>query len=103
MTKFVERFNQALALRGMTAAELSRKTGLDEATISNYRKGRYIPKTDKLLPICSALDVSLSWILGYDSAPEESDEAITDLFAQLPESQQSQVLDYIRFLLNNQK
>ena len=103
MTVFAKRLNQALALRGMTAAELSRKTGLGEATISNYRKGRYVPKNDKMFLICSALNVSASWLLGYDVNPEKSDAAITELFERLPDDQQRQVLDYIRFLLNNQK
>lgn len=103
MTVFAKRLNQALDLRGMTAADLSRKTGLDEGTISNYRKGRYMPKSDKLYLICDALNVTASWLFGYDVNPEKSDAAITDLFSQLPEQQQSQVLDYIRFLLNNQK
>lgn len=103
MTIFAQRFNHALDLRGMTAAELSRKTGIDEGTISNYRKGKYMPKSDKLYLICDALNVRASWLFGYDVNPQESDAAITDLFEQLTTQQQEQVLDYIRFLIANQK
>ena len=62
MTIFAERLNQMLSMRGMTAAELSRKTGIGEATISNYRAGRITPKNDNAYLIASALKVSPSWL-----------------------------------------
>ena len=97
------RINMALEFRGMTAADLSRRTGIDETSLSNYRKGKYAPRQDRIYLISQALNVKPSWLMGFDADPTAADTAITDLFEKLPEEQQRQVLDYIRFLLNNQK
>lgn len=98
-----KRLSQAMEFRGMSAAELSRRTGINESAISHYRKGEYAPKQDRIYLISNALNVRPSWLLGYDTDPAPVDAAITDLFEQLPTRQQEQVLDYVRFLLNNQK
>ena len=61
---FSDRLNRALEARHITAAELARKIGVDEATISNYRKGKYKPKQDRTEEIAIALNVSLAYLLG---------------------------------------
>lgn len=66
MEAFSERFNKALNARHMTAAELSRRSGIDEGTISNYRKGRYVPKQVKLEIVAKALDVNIAWLMGAE-------------------------------------
>jgi len=66
MESFAERINKALVARRMTAAELSRRSGIDEATISNYRKGKYEPRQVKLELVAKALDVSIGWLMGAD-------------------------------------
>ena len=104
MTIFQQRLEYALALRGMTAAELSRKTNLAEATISQYRSGYCQPKDKNLYKICKALGVSPAWMLGFDEADERVvNKAITDLIPLLTEDQQKQAEQYIRFLIANQK
>ena len=42
MDSFANRFTKALELKNITAAELSRILGLNEGTISNYKKGNYV-------------------------------------------------------------
>lgn len=74
---FFERFNLALELRQVTPAELSRKTGIDEAAISNYRNGKYKAKQDKLYLISQALRVSPAWLMGYDVPMTEHMETNT--------------------------
>lgn len=63
---FAQRLTQALEIRNITAAELSRRLGLNEGTISNYKKGVYEPKQRRLDSISKALDVSIPWLMGYD-------------------------------------
>lgn len=98
-----QRITTALEYRGMTAAELSRKTGIDEGALSNYRSGKYAPRQDRIYLISQALDVTPSWLMGFDTDPAAAEGAVTELFEKLPKEQQGQVLDYMRFLLNNQK
>lgn len=69
MTTFKDRLLAALSDKSMSAAELSRLSGIDEATISNYKKEKYVPKQKKAEAIANALGVPTSWLLG---AKEES-------------------------------
>lgn len=66
ISNFTERLNEALLKRNMTAAELSRSTGIDEGSISNYRKGRCIAGQKNLDKITRALNVSVTWLMGLD-------------------------------------
>lgn len=66
MASFAERLSEALRIRNMSPAELSKKIGVNEGTISNYRKGKYEPKQIRLEEIASALRVSIAWLMGND-------------------------------------
>lgn len=68
---FAERLIEALEARGMSAAELSRRLGVDEGTVSNYKKGRYEPKQLRLQKISDTLNVSIAWLLGADVPMEK--------------------------------
>lgn len=71
MAAFKDRLNEALSMRNMTAAELSRLSGIDEGTLSNYKKGKYEPKQRKLESIAIALNVSIAWLMGADVPMEK--------------------------------
>lgn len=66
VARLQDRLRDALTIRGMKAAELSKKTDIDRGTISYYMSGKSSPKEDKLYLICSTLNVSEAWMLGYD-------------------------------------
>lgn len=78
MKKFQERLNQALNMRKMTAAELSRRTRVPAAVISQYRSGRYEPKQDRVDLFASVLRVNAAWLMGYDIEPENNNEISID-------------------------
>ena len=61
-----DRLNKALQLRGMTAAELSRKTGINKSSLSRYLTGESIPRSLAIGKMAEALHVSPAWVLGYD-------------------------------------
>lgn len=105
MTIFQTRLEEALRMADMTPAELSRKTGISPSVISYYRHGTNEPKSKQLYAIATALNVSPSWLMGYD-IPEngsELDSALSALWQSLNDSQKRQALDYIRFLAVSQK
>lgn len=60
LIRFPERLN--LAMKGMTNVELAGKTGLTEATIRNYRKGKSYPPLDKLKELADACNCPLGWL-----------------------------------------
>lgn len=66
MENFEIRLNKALELRRMTPAELCRRIGCSEGTMSNYRSGAYKPRQKRLEQIASALDVPVAWLMGAD-------------------------------------
>ena len=91
MSKQEERKNrigEALSLRNMKKVELSEKTGLNKASISNWINQRYQPKQTPIFLMAKALDVSEMWLAGYDCPMERSEmqkknDALTDIVVRL--------------------
>lgn len=63
---FKSRLQEALVATGMLASELAEKTGISEANISNYIKGKYVAKQDKCYLLAKALDVDPGWLMTGD-------------------------------------
>ena len=81
ISTFSERLNEALEIKNISPAELSRQSGIIEATISNYRKGKYKPKQPNLEKIAKALNVSVAWLLGVDVPMQPSYDDTFDIFS----------------------
>lgn len=80
---FAERLTLALDLRGLSAADLSRATGVSEGTISCYKKGKYQAKQNRVYDFAKALRVDPSWLMGYD-VPMEADRPTATTAASVP-------------------
>ena len=63
---FSYRLAACMARMNMKASDLSKKTGIDKGAISNYLKGKYIPKQDNLYQLSRVLCVSPAWLSGID-------------------------------------
>ena len=100
MTVFQIRLEQALQESGLTPADLSRRSGVAESTLSSYRSGAYAPRNKKLYAIATALNVSPSWLMGYDLELNEDalDLALQSVWSEMSDEQKRQTLDYMRFL-----
>lgn len=68
-----KRIETALRVRKMTAAELSRRTGISRGDISHYINGLYKPKQNRISIMAEALNVSPVWLMGFDVAMSESE------------------------------
>lgn len=63
--------NRRLEL-GMTMLELSKKVGVSEATISRWESGDIANmKRDKIIRLANALNVSPSFVMGWEDSPTE--------------------------------
>jgi len=51
---------------GVKAADLSKRTGLSKAQISQYVNGVYEAKQQALYKLAVALNVSEAWLMGHD-------------------------------------
>lgn len=58
-----EHFQQLLDKYGVTAYKVAKETGVTTATLTNWKKGKYTPKPDKLQKIADYFGVPLSYLL----------------------------------------
>ncbi len=63
---FANRFRQALEIRDKKPADVSRETGIAKSSLSEYLKGEYEPKQDKIFLIAKSLSVDPGWLMGAD-------------------------------------
>ncbi len=58
-----ERIFERLNELKMSQTEFSEKTGIKMSTMSEWKKKGTNPSSEKIMPICLALDVSPEWLL----------------------------------------
>lgn len=61
-----KRIVDLMEIRGLTQSELSQRTGITQSSLSDYIKGKYRPKQDKIDLISKALGVSPAYLMGWD-------------------------------------
>ena len=71
---FSNRLQKALDMNSMKPSTLAEKTKIDKSLISNYLSGNYKAKQDKLSLLAEALNVSETWLMGYDVPGEDNNE-----------------------------
>ena len=85
-----ERLNEAMKLRNIKQAEVSRLSGIDKSSISLYLKGKYAPKGDKLYRLATVLGVSPVWLSGFNVPRNEDNQKqeynIPDGFMPVPKT-----------------
>ena len=65
-----EYFQRLLDKYGVTAYKVAKETGVTTATLTNWKKGKYTPKPDKLQKIADYFGVPLSYLLtGVEDEP----------------------------------
>ena len=79
---------------------------LTKQDLSQYVSGKTEPNQDKLEILSMALNVDITWLMGFD-VPTERTPATTDelirLFNSLDSNQQKNALDYLQFLKSQKK
>lgn len=112
VTELKNRLTLALSVREMTPIELSEKTGISKSSISQYMSGYSKPKNDRIYLISKALNISETWLMGYN-VPMDRDKEPEDMFLRQLLSKHKQVLlDYhsldeqgretVRYIMNNE-
>lgn len=81
-TLMIERLRTLMREKDITQAELSRLTGIRASSISDWLKGKYTPKQDKIALLADALRVTPAWLLGYGKEEDKKPKVI-DLQAEL--------------------
>lgn len=110
------RLKMALSVRNMTQSELCKQTKIPKSALSEYVKGLYEPKQDRLLILSEALNVDPVWLMGFNVPMEneqkkfsphdtltEGEKVMLELFRRIPEDQQPIVLAMINAALCTDK
>ena len=84
--EFRYRLIKAMDREGIRAADLARKTGLLESTISQYRSGYAKPKEERLAILANALHVSPVWLMGLDVPMDVQTNVHDDRYYEDPEA-----------------
>lgn len=74
---FQNRLRIAIDNKGISQAELGRRTGINRQIISDYLHGKYEAKQDNIFLLARELNVSEGWLMGLEdekSKPKTLDE-----------------------------
>ena len=110
-----ERFDKLKESRGVTVYAVSKATGITATTFTNWKKGKYVPKRDKMQLIADYFNVSVDYLMTgkeikHEIYNEESahlvgkirrNKELTDAllkYFELPEKKQKLVLELINTL-----
>ena len=91
MPTFRERLEEAIALRNISPAELSKISGVNEGAISQYRKGAYKASQRSLEKLSIALNVSIPWLMGADVPMENAPKRPSNIIS-MPQMKEWKVL-----------
>lgn len=83
-----DRLKEAMDEIGKKQADLVRETGLNRGTISRYLSGEVEPRQDAAYKLALALNVSETWLWGYDvpkerSAGQKKNDDLVKIIAQM--------------------
>ena len=112
-----ERIFELLEKRGMSQKEFSEKTGIAQSSISDWKRKKTNPVSEKILIICSVLDVTPYELLGatdgVGSRSNPSDMILVDKnseygsavmeFLSLDKGRQGRLLGYLKALREMQQ
>ena len=107
-----DRIFERLKQISMSQKEFSELAGIRQSTISEWKKNKTNPSSDKILAICKALDVSPEWLLsGVDPAASRGKNQeyyvvdvktdtglIVERFNRLDRSRRDRLMGYIEAL-----
>lgn len=106
-SNFAQRLAEAIEYKGISQAELSRRSGVGRNSISDYLKGKYQAKQESLSLLAEALGVDEPWLMGIDvpmnSKSEETYKLLKSTYDQLNDDNKNEVLNFAKYKLNDQK
>ena len=70
-----ERFAELLKEKGLTAYRISKEINVSQSTLSDWKKGKSTPKTDKLQLIADYLGVSIDYLVGKTDIRQTANES----------------------------
>lgn len=95
-----EKFEELLGIKGYTAADVTRITGISSTVFSEWKKGKSTPKTDKLILIARCLGTTVEYLMTGEKPEipgfEPEHLELIELYSKLKTEQKSAVLNLMR-------
>lgn len=97
-------FEELLKANNTTAYQVSKATGISSASMTDWKKGRYTLKADKLKKIADYFGVTVDYLLGNEekektpepkTEQERLDEKVLELLHQHSLDAQSAIIDLL--------
>ena len=93
-------FEELLKTKEMTAADITRLTGISSTVFSEWKKGKSVPKADKLILIAKALGTTVEYLMTGEKPEipgfEPEHLELIELYSKLNEEQKSAILNMMR-------
>lgn len=97
----VDRIDQLLAAKGITAAKMCRELGFSSGLYSQWRKRSQNPSTDKLSKIAGYFNVTIDYLMNGSAEDELSPDSVRYALyqetADLSEETLDRILQFARF------
>lgn len=101
MEIFQQRFLQAKEQSGLRWIDIANHSGLDKASISQYKNGVHVPEPGALYRLAVALNVSMEWLTGAEVSVSDSD--ILNRYHQLNDLGKSEFMRFLDDLSSDKK
>lgn len=99
---FKEIFVQFLQESETTAYELSKKTGISQGLISDYKNGKKTPTAENLIKIADYLNCSIDYLLGR-LGTDEREIKIINGFRSVNENGKEAILQQVEYISNDNR
>ena len=107
MSRFSDRLTELRKSSGMTQDEFSRRIGMPRSTYGMYECGKRVPDIDTLGLFADYFNVDMDYLLGntdkttmlierHEIPLTDTERRLLDLFRQMPESGQYEIIGYAR-------
>lgn len=77
-----EKFLELMQARNMNINQVSKATGISSTTFYEWRKGKYIPKSDKMQKIAKYFDVPVEYFLDTPALENKANSLGVDVDAE---------------------
>ena len=105
-----EIFEKLIKEKGLTAYKVSQATGIGRSTFTDWKNGRSMPGTDKLIKIAEYLEVSVEYLkTGKEKEKREIPNIdwnteyglLVDMYSKINKEQKAAVFNLIRSMLSD--
>lgn len=113
-----EIYQRILDQKGLKNADVARATGISNMTLSDWKRGKTVPKLDKMQKIAEYLNVSVDYLMtgkevGFIVETAKKDVLITEMqnrikeyalkLAEMPKEKQEQIMSLIDMLADKKE